>query len=61
MERLFLQQIIGWLFFVCCIGIGPILGGMIKSSIEVQANKTLDTIQATVDGKNSSVYWIFHL
>lgn len=35
-------------------GIGPILGGMIKSSIEVQANKTLDTIQATVDDLNST-------
>ncbi|KAM3912991.1 prominin-1-A-like isoform 1-T2 [Leptodactylus fuscus] len=35
------------------IGIGPVLGGMIKSSIEEQANQTLNTIQATVNDLNS--------
>ncbi|KAM5141581.1 prominin-1-A-like isoform 1-T2 [Mantella aurantiaca] len=36
------------------IGIGPILGGMIKSSIEVQANKTLDAVQNMVNVLNNT-------
>ncbi|XP_044155106.1 prominin-1-A-like [Bufo gargarizans] len=36
------------------IGIGPVLGGMIKRSIEMEANKTLDTIQTTINDLNST-------
>ncbi|XP_069836056.1 prominin-1-A-like [Dendropsophus ebraccatus] len=35
-------------------GIGPILGGIIKSDIEQQANTTLVTIQATLDDLNAT-------
>ncbi|XP_073408986.1 prominin-1-A-like [Dendrobates tinctorius] len=34
-------------------GIGAVLGGAIKSSIEIQANDTLNTIQSTVNDLNS--------
>ncbi|XP_075699125.1 prominin-1-A-like [Rhinoderma darwinii] len=36
------------------IGIGPVLGGMIESAVEKVANKTLNTIQGTVDDLNST-------
>ncbi|XP_071985779.1 prominin-1-A-like isoform X2 [Engystomops pustulosus] len=36
------------------LAIGPVLGGKIKGSVEVQANKTLDTIQTTVNVLNST-------
>ncbi|XP_040292556.1 prominin-1-A-like [Bufo bufo] len=36
------------------IEIGPVLGGMIKRSIEMEANKTLDTIQTTINDLNST-------
>ncbi|KAG9484752.1 hypothetical protein GDO78_008058 [Eleutherodactylus coqui] len=39
---------------ISIIGIGPVLGGMIKSGIEMEANKTLDTIQGTVNDLNST-------
>ncbi|XP_056385786.1 prominin-1-A-like isoform X2 [Hyla sarda] len=35
-------------------GIGPVLGGMIKRSIEQRANITLNTIQTTMDDLNST-------
>lgn len=36
------------------VGIGPILGGMIKSSIELNANATLDQVQTMVNVLNST-------
>ncbi|XP_077114387.1 prominin-1-A-like isoform X2 [Ranitomeya variabilis] len=42
-------------------GIGAILGGAIKSSIEIQANDTLYTIQSTVNDLNSTAIALRHV
>ncbi|XP_073541037.1 prominin-1-A-like isoform X2 [Phyllobates terribilis] len=43
------------------IGIGAVLGGAIKSSIEIRANDTLNTVQSTVNDLNSTAIALRHV